>query len=63
MKVEKFSNEMMPEVMRNEEAFCGLCPAVGTERLNFHYGSELHSATIHFEGGEEVLIYDGPVEF
>ena len=63
MRIEKFSNEMIPEVEKNWDVFDALCPRSGTERLNFKYGDELHSATIHGEGGETVLIYDGILEF
>jgi len=63
MKFEKFSKEMLEQAKVNEDAFSELCPRVGTERLTFMYGEEQHSATIHMEGGEEVLIYDGILEF
>ena len=62
MIIEKFSREMTPEVEKNSDAFEALCPRSGTERLNFKYGDEQHSATIHSEGGETVLIYDGILE-
>jgi hypothetical protein len=46
----------------NEEKFAALCPRAGSLRLNSLWGKELHSATIQFEDGEEVLIYDGILE-
>ena len=63
MIFEKFSPEMQEQAEVNEDKFEALCPRSGTERLNFKYGDEQHSATIHSEGGETVLIYDGILEF
>jgi|GEM_PF-3271508 len=63
MKFEKFSKQMLEQAKVNEEKFAALCPRAGSLRLNFLWGEELHSATIHFQDGEEVLIYDGPLAF
>jgi hypothetical protein len=62
MRFEKFSPEMRKQAEVNEEKFAALCPRAGSLRLNFLWGKELHSATIQFEDGEEVLIYDGILE-
>ena len=62
MRFKKFSPEMRNQAEVNEDKFAALCPRAGSERLTFMYGDEQHSATIQFEDGEEVLIYDGILE-